>query len=310
MKPIEVTKLYGYNNYIKKLIDITKNNKLPNRILISGSEGIGKSILGYHISNYLLSLHEKNSYDFENNIINEDNRSFKLINNLSHPNFVSLKKKVEKKYIEISQIRDLNNFINKSSFNNDLKIVLIDDAEYLSNSSGNALLKILEEPNNNVQFIIIYNNSKYILETIKSRCIEFKVGLHHKYVPEIINTYFNENIYDKIHNSYKNVYFKPIDFINLINLFKENDYNIENTNLENLVKKIINNKLYKFKHIEINFIKSLIEAYFISKFRIKKDNNLYKISNYLNKRFSETMKFNLDIETYFFDLKLNLFNEK
>ena len=310
MKPIEVTKLFGYNNTVKKLVDIVTNKKLPNRILISGPKGIGKSILGYHITNYLLSLYESNSYDFNNNIISNKNRSFKLINKQTHPNFLCIEKKVEKKYIEISQIRDLNNYINKSSFNNNLKIVFIDDAEYLSNSSGNALLKILEEPNYNVQFIIIYNNSKYILETIKSRCIEFKVSLNNKYVPEIIDTYFNENIYHKIHNSYKNVYFKPLDFINLINLFKENEYNIENTNLENLIKKITHNKLYKFKHIEINFIKSLIEAYFISKFRIKKDNNLYKISNYLNKRFSETMKFNLDIETYFFDLKLNLFNEK
>ena len=310
MKPIEVTKLYGYNNIIKKLIDVIKNNKLPNRILISGSKSIGKSILGYHISNYLLSLHEQNPYDFEHNRISNDNRSFKLINNLSHPNFVNIEKKIEKKYIEISQIRDLNNYINKSSFNNDLKIVLIDDAEYLSNSSGNALLKILEEPNNNVQFIIIYNNSKYILETIKSRCIEFKVGLYHSYVPEIINSYFNENIYDMIHNSYKNVYFKPLDFINLINLLKDNNFSIENTNLEKLVKIIIHDKLYKSKQIEIHFIKSLVEAYFISKFRVNKDNNLYRISNYLNKKFSDTIKFNLDIETYFFELKLNLFNEK
>ena len=310
MKPIEVTKLFGYNNTIKELIDIIKNKKLPNRILISGPKGIGKSILGYHISNYLLSLNEMNPYDFKNNIIFKQNRSFNLVNNLSHPNFVNIEKKVEKKYIEINEIRDLNNYINKSSFNNNLKIVLIDDAEYLSNNSGNALLKILEEPNYNVQFIIIYNNSKYIMDTIKSRCIEFKVDLHQKYVPEIINTYFNENIYDKIHNSYKNLYFRPIDFINLINLFKENEYNIEDINLENLIKKIIHNKLYKFKQIEIHFIKSLIEAHLISKLRVNREKDLYKISNYLNKRFSETMKFNLDIETYFFDLNLNLFNEK
>ncbi len=310
MKPIEVTKLYGYNGTINKLIDIIKNKNLPNRILISGSKGIGKSILGYHISNYLLSLHEQNPYDFKNNIIINENRSFNLMKNLSHPNFVSIEKKEGKKYIEISQIRDLNNYINKSSFNNDLKIVLIDDAEYLSNSSGSALLKILEEPNNNVQFIIIYNNSKYILETIKSRCIEFKVSLYNKYVPEIINTYFDENIYDKIHISYKNLYFKPLDFINLIDLCRESEHDIENTNLEKLLKIIIHNKLYKFKQIEIHFIKSLIEAYLVSKFRVNKNNNLYNVSNYLNKRFSETMKFNLDIETYFFDLSLNLFNEK
>ena len=74
MTPIGVTKLFGYNNFFNELINIIKNKKLPNKILISGPKGIGKSILGFHLSNYLLSLNEKNPYDFKNNLISKDNR--------------------------------------------------------------------------------------------------------------------------------------------------------------------------------------------------------------------------------------------
>ena len=310
MKPIEVKKLFGYNNIFKEFITINKNNKLPNKMLISGTKGIGKSVLGFHLTNYLLSLNEKNSYNVKNNLISHENRSFKLVNKLSHPNFAIIEKKIEKKFIEIFQIREINNYINKSSFNNNPKIVFINGIEHLSNNSGNALLKILEEPNKNVQFIMIYNNSKYIMETIKSRCIEFKVSLESRYIHEIVNSYFNETIYDKIDNSYKNLYFRPLDYINLVNLLRDNDYSVQNTNLESLTKIIIKNRLYKLKQSEINFIKSLIEAYCVSKFRASKDINIHKISNYLNRRFSETIKFNLNTENFFFDVKRKLFNEK
>ena len=39
------------------------------------------------------------------------------------------------------------NYANKSSFNNEQGYVLIDNVEYLNANSSNALLKIIEEPN-------------------------------------------------------------------------------------------------------------------------------------------------------------------
>ena len=45
------------------------------------------------------------------------------------------------------------------------KIVLIDDAEYLSRSASHSLLKIIEEPNTNVQFILIYDSSRYYFDS-------------------------------------------------------------------------------------------------------------------------------------------------
>ena len=78
----------------------------------------------------------------------------------------------EKKNIDINQIREMIIFLNKSSFNNNMRFVLIDNIELLNLNSINALLKILEEPNDNINFILINNNK--LLETLKSRCLNFK----------------------------------------------------------------------------------------------------------------------------------------
>ena len=60
---------------------------MPTKILLSGKKGLGKSTLAYHIINYILSVEEEFKYDSSNFIINENNRSFKLLQNNSHPNF-------------------------------------------------------------------------------------------------------------------------------------------------------------------------------------------------------------------------------
>ena len=65
-----------------------------------------------------------------------------------------------KKNIEISQIRKMIEYTNKSSFNNSPKLILIDNIENLNKNSVNALLKLIEEPKYNVFFILIHNCNK------------------------------------------------------------------------------------------------------------------------------------------------------
>ena len=90
LSPVNQLSLYGYNSEFSTFIDLYKNQKLPNKILLSGEKGIGKSTLAYHIINYILSIDENYSYDLENFKINPDNKSFKLILNKSNPNFISI----------------------------------------------------------------------------------------------------------------------------------------------------------------------------------------------------------------------------
>ena len=193
--------LYGHKLLFNNLIDLYKREKLPNKILLSGEKGIGKSTLAYHLINFVLSESEEYSYDLNNNQINENNRSFKLIFNKSNPNFNLIDVSKDKKNIDINQIRELIISLNKSSFNMKKRFVLIDNIEFLNVNSSNSLLKILEEPNDNIIFILIHNN-KRVLPTIKSRCLNFKVFLTYRETIEITNKILNADIFSLINEEF------------------------------------------------------------------------------------------------------------
>ena len=77
MSSINQLNLFGYEQLFKNLIQQNNNNNLPNKIIISGLRGIGKSTFAYHLINYLFSKNEEFKYDLENFRINQYNKSFK-----------------------------------------------------------------------------------------------------------------------------------------------------------------------------------------------------------------------------------------
>ena len=79
LKPSENTKIYGMENFFNKLVGLYKQKKIPNKILLSGKKGLGKSTLAYHLINYILSENEEYKYNLENFSINKDNKSYKLL---------------------------------------------------------------------------------------------------------------------------------------------------------------------------------------------------------------------------------------
>lgn len=306
----KIEKLIGYDCLFNELSGLFNIKNLPSSILLSGEKGIGKSVFAHHLINLILSSKEEFKYDKINKKIDLRNKSYNLIKNNIHPNFNLINKAIDKKNIEIDQIRNLDKFINKSSFNNNLKIVLIDDAEYLSRSASHSLLKIIEEPNTNVQFILIYDSSRYLLDTIKSRCINFKCTLKENKVGEIINYYFDKNIYCEINEDFKNNYLTPNNLINLIVLCKDFNLNLKDVNVDYLIKYFIENNLYKTKsHFQYD-MKAFIELFFLKKISIMKNLNIAKEINLLNKKFYEIYKYNLDLDAFFLELKLKFFNEK
>ena len=200
LEPKNQLNLYGYESYFNSFINLFKKKKLPNSIIISGSKGLGKSTFVYHIINYLLSSNEINKYSINDFSINSENKSYKLINENTHPNFFLIENDALDKDIKVDQIRRLLSFLNKTTYSSNLKIVMIDNAEKLNQNSSNALLKAIEEPGSNTFFFLIYNNSRKILNTIKSRCVEFKIFFNHlqkkKIFENIISLYDNDNEID------------------------------------------------------------------------------------------------------------------
>ena len=107
LNPASQLSLFGHQNEFINFIELYQSQKLPNKILLSGEKGIGKSTLAYHIINYILSNEEDFSYDNKNFKINPDNKTYKLITNKSNPNFISIDIGTDKKNIDINQIRNL-----------------------------------------------------------------------------------------------------------------------------------------------------------------------------------------------------------
>ena len=307
--PLKQVKMYGLESIFNEIINLYNNKILPKRLLLSGPKGSGKATLSYHLINYIFSEYEENKYDLKNNTINENNKSYKLICNGSHPNFYSIDLINDKKNIEISQIRKMINYTNKSSFNNQPKIILLDNLENLNLNSSNALLKILEEPNENIFFILIQNSYKSILPTIKSRCLNFKINLDFETSITITNKLINNNILKLLNKDLINYYNTPGEYINLINFSSENNIDIKGNNLHNFLKILIKENFYK-KNSFINlYIFNFIELYFLKKFyQSNYKNKIYiNYSNFI-KKFNYTKQFNLDIETLFMEFQSKILN--
>ena len=306
LTPINQTKLFGLGKFINELILLYENNTLPNKILLSGQKGLGKSTLAYHFVNYVLSKNEKFSYDLNSFEINHENQSFKTILNKSNINFHLLDINDEKKNIDINQIRELISNLNKSSFNDKPRFVLIDNIEFLNINSLNALLKILEEPSLNVFFVLI-NNNKKILPTLLSRCINFKISLSNNENSEIIDKLLLDKHKNKINNDIINYYFTPGNIYNLIKFAEENNYDLKNMNLHVFLNTLIDNNHYKKDNRIRLFIYDLIEFYF-TKLNTPTSKDIYEKYNYFMQRILNTKRFNLDEESLFIEFKHKILN--
>ena len=114
--PNKQKKLFLYDQYFKLFAKLYKNNLLPNKILLTGQSGLGKSTFAYHFINSILSNKEDHSYDFMNFTINHLTRSFRLINQKYHPNFYLIENFADKQIIDIKQVKNMISFINKTSY--------------------------------------------------------------------------------------------------------------------------------------------------------------------------------------------------
>ena len=307
--PNNQKKLYGYNNEFTELVKLYKNKKLPSKIFLTGPKGIGKATMAYHLINYIFSSKEEYQYDLSNLEINNLNKSYKLLLNNTHPNFHLVDIMKDKKVIEISQIRQMINYSTKSTFNNNERIILIDNVENLNLNSLNSLLKIVEEPNENTLFILIFDSNKNILNTLKSRCLKFNLYLSFSQSVEITNKILNSNISDLISEDFLHYYNTPGDFINLINFANSLNLNLKEFDLKKFLIHLIDAGYYKNNTFIKNNIYKYIELYLLKLMKGSTSKNKINILyNESIKKIANMKKYNLDQESIMIDLKTKLFN--
>jgi DNA polymerase-3 subunit delta' len=311
-KPKSQLNLYGYESYFKFFNKLYEQDNLPNSILISGQKGLGKSTFTYHFINFLLSKGEKNEYNRRDYLIDPNNSTYKSIQSGTHANLFILDA-IDDENIKIDQIRKLLLFLNKSTYYKSVKIVLLDNAEYLNINSSNALLKAIEEPSKDTYFFIINNDSQKIMNTIKSRCIDFVINF---------NFLKKKNIFNKIAQTYSlNFTESDLDIflyfdthgnlLKYLSTLKNSDFKISKDYLScisyfmDLYNEKTDPKLLGFITLSIqNFYNqlSLNNSLFINNYY----RNLYKILHLID----NMKKFHLDKKNLIFSIDKIIKNER
>jgi len=304
LEPSDNTSIYGFKYFFNEIIELYNNGKMPNKILLSGKKGSGKSTFAYHLVNFFLSKDEELKYDLIKNKINSENKSYKLLQNNSHPNFYLIDLLAEKKNIDVAQIRGMISYTNKSTFNNQDRFIVIDNVEYLNKNSINALLKIIEEPNENIYFILINNSEKNMLPTLKSRCITFKIHFSFDETVNICNQILNQNILNELNHDLINFYYTPGEIIKLVQFAEEKQINLKDHDVSSLISLIIENTYYKKNILIKNLLINFIELFLLKRYKTSNNKNFLLIfyQSFIQK-INNTEKFNLDEESLFLEFK-------
>lgn len=103
----------------------------------------------------------------------------------NHPDFLCIGQTERIKVADVDRIID---FTSIAPFLSDNKVAVIDNAHEITIEAANRLLKILEEPPNNLCFFLISANPQFIISTVYSRCIRYEFNnLSREELAEIIH---------------------------------------------------------------------------------------------------------------------------
>jgi DNA polymerase III subunit delta' len=155
---------------------------LPHALLLTGPEGIGKSVFAQALAARLL-CESPAAGDACGTC-----PSCRWFASGNHPDFRYVipeadveeesgegEKKKASRQIRIDQIRALEDFVYVGGHRNGARVVVIEPAEAMNTSAENSLLKILEEPPSSVYFILVSSHWRRLLPTILSRCRVLKL---------------------------------------------------------------------------------------------------------------------------------------
>ena len=154
--------IVGHQGQLTKLFHLKETGRWPHAILFVGPSGIGKKKMALAFAQVLVCEVSPQACGLCGPCIR--------IEKMQSESLVILEPDTElaKPIIKVDKIRDLLQSLALAGIGA-ARVVIIDQAQTLNEQASNALLKTLEEPTENIYFILIANDDRQFLPTIRSR---------------------------------------------------------------------------------------------------------------------------------------------
>jgi len=165
-----------------------KRERIPQTLLLSGPEGVGKATLARHFAAQLLGYGEDKivqddlSLESNSTLIADrekwaaDKRNEDPLVFSSHPDFLTFPPDGPLRQITIPQMRLLKERAPLKPLKGSWRVFLIDSIDRANPQAANSLLKTLEEPPPHLILIMTARNLYDLLPTIRSRAVPFQLG--------------------------------------------------------------------------------------------------------------------------------------
>ncbi len=155
--------IIGNDNIKNDLKKQAINQDILHSYMFVGQDGIGKQLIAKEFARLILCVSD-------NKLDDESCESCIKFAGQNHPDYEKIDP--DGNHIKISQIRELKEKIYKKPIVSRRKVIIINDADTMTEEAQNSLLKTLEEPPEYVVIILVLSNESNLLNTIKSRCMK------------------------------------------------------------------------------------------------------------------------------------------
>jgi len=177
---------FGNPEAVTTLAQMMERERIPQTILLSGPEGVGKATLARRFASAILGGErnvERDDLSLPGNMTNiadrekwpSDKRADDPLVFASHPDFLTFPPDGPLRQISIQQMRLLKERAQFKPLHGKRRVFLIDRIDRANEQAANSLLKTLEEPPDHLIIVMTAENAYDLLPTIRSRAVPLQM---------------------------------------------------------------------------------------------------------------------------------------
>ncbi|MEQ1722797.1 MAG: DNA polymerase III subunit [Pseudobdellovibrio sp.] len=158
-----IDSVIGHKPEIAQLFTLKQAGRWPHAIMFVGPSGIGKKKMALGFAQALVCEQSNEACGVCGACIRIEKQQSESLTILQPDPELS------RPVIKVEKVRDLLDSLSLAAMDGGARVVIIDQAQTMNPQASNALLKTLEEPSENIFFILIANDVHQFLPTIRSR---------------------------------------------------------------------------------------------------------------------------------------------